>query len=113
MLEDNCDNLDYSGIYSSVKATCLPNYTKAKIPITPRLKIYTWRVLLPDYFDTELIDFLDFGWPSGFTAQLTPISATTNHINDQSEIKWVHKFLETELKYKALLSPFQPSRQRV
>ena len=43
------------------------NYTGLRLPVHPRLNIPVWRALLQGYEDRVICDFLEFGWPLGYT----------------------------------------------
>ena len=98
---------DYMRIYQQVRATALPNYLKARIPIKSGLNIEVWRRLLRGYHDKKVVDFLEFGWPVDFTALLPPTTATENHREDPAFGRSVETYVETELEHGALLGPFQ------
>ena len=42
-------------------------YTGLRLPVPPRLNIPVWRALLQGYEDRVICDFLEFGWPLGYT----------------------------------------------
>ena len=63
---------DYKYIYDSVRATGLPNYMEAKIPIPSGLSISMWRYLLTDYPDVNLVEHLEYGWPLDYTKNKPP-----------------------------------------
>ena len=86
---------DYLQIYTQVRIMGLPNYLLARVPIPSGLIISNWRSLLKDYADTQLLDFLEFGWPSYFTGALPPIPAYKNHTESIDNSKWISKLIET------------------
>ena len=99
-------NPDYKKLYDAVRRTALPNYIGARRPVVSGLKIQAWRTLLHDYHDKQLLDFLEFGWPADFTADLPPIPATDNHKESQDYKTHIKKYIQTELEHGALLGPF-------
>ena len=55
------------------------NSTGLHIPIPSRLNIPVWRALLQDYEDRVTCDFLEFGWPLGYTNQTLPVFDLRTH----------------------------------
>ena len=89
-----------------MRATNLPNYLSARIPIPSKLNCDAWDHLLLDYHDAEIVDFLRFGWPSGYTAPMPP---TPSEVNHPSADNYVSKFLAKEVGLGAMLGPFPVS----
>ena len=56
-----------------VYQTGLPNYVGARLPVPSQLDVPMWRRLLQDYDDFLVCDFLDFGWPLGYTKLELPV----------------------------------------
>ena len=99
----------YLKIYDVVKSTGQFNYLSAKIPLPTPLKIQNWRILLQNYSDKEITNFLEFGWPIGFIAS---VWAESNHKNHPSAIVYpeqVEGYLKTEMFHQAMLGPFSHS----
>ena len=44
----------------------LPNYMGIRVPVTTNLNIAIWRCFLVDYWDDQLVDLLEFGFPLDF-----------------------------------------------
>ena len=97
----------FASIYTAVKATALPNYLAARIPISSGLNIQAWREELTDYIDGQLVDFLEFGWPLDYTAPLPPLPTGDNHESNPDFQCHIDKFFDTELKHGAMLGPFK------
>ena len=55
------------------------NYTGLRFPVPPRLNIPVWRALLQGYEDRVICDFLEFGWPLGYTNQTLPVFELRTH----------------------------------
>jgi hypothetical protein len=55
-------------IYDTVRATGVPNFLAARLPIPHQLDIARWRYYLHGHNDISLVDFLEFGFPVGFNA---------------------------------------------
>ena len=57
------------------------NYCGAKIPLPHnKLNIPYWRENLSDYNDTQLCEFLEFGWPLGVDPSVTLQSVSYTHL---------------------------------
>ena len=100
----NCQQ--YLRIYDIVRATAVPNYIEARIPLPSGLNIPVWRKLLAGFPDSSLVDHLEFGWPLDYTSHNIPVPTLANH--SPSAISDVHilSFIEKERSFKALLGPF-------
>ena len=93
-------------LYKAVRKTSLPNFLEQRWPVPSGLKIQQWSSLLKNYHDTQLLDFLSYGWPIDYTASFPPTPTYTNHAKDTESISQIFKFVATELSHKALLGPF-------
>ena len=49
-----------------VKNSGLPNFLKSRIPVTTNLNIKNWRSYLKNYWDQQLPDLLEYGFPLDF-----------------------------------------------
>lgn len=93
-------------VFTATRASAMPNYLSVKAPVQSGLNIPRWRELLPDFFDTQLIDFLQFGWPLDFTAPLPPKPSYVNHENNPEFQKHIQDFITTESQLGAIAGPF-------
>ena len=92
--------------YAAVRRTCLPNYLSARISIPSNIKCDAWDYLLADYHDAEIVDYLRFGWPGGYTAPIPPTPSETNHRSATNYPNDITRFLEKEVRLGAMLGPF-------
>ena len=69
--------------------------------------IALWSHLLKDYFERDLLDFLKYGFPLGYTGQVRPTSVTTNHGSATRYPTHITHYLTTEIGHRAILGPFQ------
>ena len=60
------EGLSILQIHALIKATGLPNYMQARIPIQSQLNVQVWKDLLNDYCDQQLLQLIEFGFPLGF-----------------------------------------------
>ena len=69
-------------IYSShtmIRQSGLPNFLGHRIPITSQLKPHRWRFHLRDFWDKQLPDLIEFGFPLDFDRKNVLESTETNH----------------------------------
>ena len=97
---------DYLQIYTAVRATGQYNFRKACIPIPSGLHIAAWKRHLTEYYDHELIDFLQFGWPSGYALPWLPHGISGNHLSARAFPQHVEHYIRTESHHRAILGPF-------
>jgi len=83
-----------------------PNAFGARLPVKSQLNIPTWAFYLWDYHDTHVVDFLRFGWPVSYSAQILP-SSSRNHPSAVEFADHVEHYIYTELGYHAIAGPFQ------
>ena len=103
------ENISIKEVYDIVKTSNFPNYLHARVRVASGLRIDNWRQVLRDYPDIQLVDFLEFGWPLDFTAPLPPKPTFQNHERNTENLVHIEKYLEKEIKHKAIAGPF-PSK---
>lgn len=97
-------------IYDVVRNTCLPNFLQARIPIPQNLNISAWRRYLEQSAYGSIVDFLEFGWPIGYTLPSAGLQATHgNHASALAYPQHVDSYIKEELQRQTLLGPFQVS----
>ena len=100
------DFADYRHMYDQVYQTALPNFLAARLPIPSGLHIGQWRKHLTNYPDRELIDYLEFGFPSNYSALVIPTPTFTNHHESKDFTRFIRDYIQTECRLGALLGPF-------
>lgn len=98
---------EFCEMYQQIKQFNCPNFMGARIPLKTDLNIEQWRALLKDFHDTELCDFLLFGWPLGYHADCPPQPVHENHPSAKQFGSHVEKFIATEKGFNAILGPFK------
>ena len=99
-------HVDYLKLYCEVCKSALPNYLATRASVPSALKITAWRDLLKGYHDTQLVDYLDFGWPLDYVAPHPPALNFKNHETRDGFIPHIKTFLDTELAHGAIIGPF-------
>ena len=62
-----------------VRQSGVPNFLKCRIPVETNLKANVWRTHLRNYWDQQLPDLLQFGFPLDFHRDSVLSSSSTNH----------------------------------
>ncbi|XP_048586681.1 uncharacterized protein LOC116621133 isoform X1 [Nematostella vectensis] len=83
-----------------------PNFVVSRLPVPSSLKINTWRTLLYDYDDQMICDFLEFGWPVGFTGDTVPIFDARTHRGALNFATQVSEHLQREVSLGRVAGPF-------
>lgn len=98
---------EFCTLYDKIKLFNCPNYLGARIPLVSDLNIDQWRAHLIGYHDELLCEFLLYGWPLGYHADNPPRTVDDNHPSARAHAAHVHKFIEVEEAYKAIIGPFK------
>ena len=93
--------------HAIVTATGKPNYLAARIPVTSQLNIMNWRSYLSKYWDVQLLDLLEYGFPLDVDRDIALISTETNHASALQNSSHVQAYIQEELSFQAMLGPFQ------
>ena len=89
-----------------IRDSGLPNFLGLRIPGTTNLKIASWRAHLCDYFDKQLCDLIEFGFPLDFDRSRHLESTLVNHASARNFSDHIDKYLQEELEFEAILGPF-------
>ena len=82
-----------------IKNTGKPNFLATRIPVCSQLNIDKWRAYLAQYWDQQLPDLLEYGFPLDASRE--------NEINHSSALQNIHhvqSYLDEE--FNAILGPF-------
>ena len=103
-LTRNCPRL--ASTYQAVTASRVPNYRGARVSLDHGLNITEWRNNIYKTTDPQLVDFLDYGFPTGFEGTQVPTLDIPNHSSSIAHPSHVHDYIATELRHEALAVPF-------
>ncbi|VDI14398.1 Hypothetical predicted protein [Mytilus galloprovincialis] len=95
---------DHELIMSSQKY----NFEDSKIPVVSHLNIDFFKFMLTDYFDRNICQFLEFGFPIG-CENCTEFSSEKIVQNHKGAVEFpddLEKYLKKEIEKKAVLGPF-------
>ena len=106
-----CDDnsfAEYLLIHKDVVNSGRYNHAGCKISLPTRLNIASWREHLSatDYWDLEVCDLLQFGFPIGYHSSSLPTSNPRNHHNAHMFQVYVDKFICKEVELGATMGPF-------
>ena len=90
-----------------IRNSNMPNFMAARIPVNAQFNIPAWKSYLSEYWDKQIVDLLQYGFPLDFDHS-KPLNGT--YENHSSAIKFpqhVHKYISTEIEYEAILGPFK------
>ena len=93
-------------MHSKLQSASGPNAFTLRLPVPLSLNIPEWRTQLREYHDQDLCDFLEFGWPVGYSAPTRPVSTQQNHGSATSNPQVIDLFLATECLLGATCGPF-------
>ena len=96
----------YDRIYDAVHSSGLPNFLGARIPLQHNLHVAAWRRYLPTYNDPELPEYLEYGFPLGYTLGHTPVSSPMNHSSALCYPSHVNHYIAMESHAHAICGPF-------
>jgi hypothetical protein len=94
-------------VHRIVTKSGVPNFMGCRIPVYSNFNIPRWRYRLMGYPDTQLIDFLEYGWPIGYNSMNWPVASFKNHKGASDFPNEMHKYLEKEVSLGATLGPFK------
>ena len=77
-----------------------------RIPVDTSLKVDTRRHYLFNYFDQQLPDLIEFGFPLDFDRTTTLGVTEDNHPSANKFIKDTDAYISEELSHRAMMGPF-------
>ena len=75
-------------------------------PDSSVLKIQNWKYYLADYWDKQLVDLLEFGFPLNFDRTFELQSTKENHASGRDHAYDIECYIQEELKHGAMLGLF-------
>ena len=97
---------DILALHKAVKNSNCPNYMGIRIPVSSKLNIKNWKYYLADYWDKQLVDLLEFGFPLDFDRNCKLHSTEENHASGRDYAYDIECYIQEELKHGAMLGPF-------
>ena len=97
---------DIISTHFMIRNSGLPNFQiKCRVPVTSKLNVDRWRSHLVDYWDQQLPDLLEYGFPIDFDRDFPLMSTLVNHTSALQNSPHVSNYLK-ELQHKAIMGPF-------
>ena len=98
---------DLAPIYNAVKASRVPNCQGVRAPVPSGLNISAWcKYIDYDSDETELLDFVKYGFPLGYMGPISDSLDTQNHPSALQHPGHVDSFIDTEIDHGAIVGPF-------
>ena len=89
-----------------VRQTGIPNFLGARIPIASQLKPQRWRYHLNRFWDKQLPDLIEYGFPLDFCRDGILHPSDTNHMLALQNTSHVEQYILEELSYGAIHGPY-------
>ena len=85
----------------------VPNFLNCRIPMKTQWNPDKWCSYLSHYWDQQLPDLIQYGFPLDFNRDSKLISADINHTSAIEHEQHIDQYIDEELKYGDLYGPFQ------
>ena len=89
-----------------VKSSGLPKFLKSRIPVNTNLNIKNWRLYLNNYWDQQLPDLLEYGFPLDFDRNCQLQSVDLNHKSADIHLDQVKIIFRKKCPIRPLLDHF-------
>ena len=94
-------------IHRRVKVSGTHNYMETQVQIQSQLKPDMWQKYLTNYWDSQLVLLLRYGFPLDFNYSTPLNSVDSNHSSANQYWQDVQAYLDEEKEFGAILGPFQ------
>ena len=93
-------------VHKKVRQTGLPNFMSARIPVESQLNIDKWKEALVDYWDQQLLQLLEYGFPLDFNRTCKLRHEGVNHNSANQFPSDIQAYISEETHYGAIIGPF-------
>ena len=93
--------------HANVRQSGVPNFMSCRIPVQTQLKVQAWKKYLDSYWDRQLIDLIQFGFPLDFNRSIEIHSTEVNHTSALTYPEHVSQHISEEIQYGAIWGPFK------
>ena len=98
--------------HNLVRRSAMPNFMKLRVPVTSQLCVEAWKKYLYTYWDKQLVDLIQYGFPLDFDREVILQSTFFNHASPVKYSDHVSAHIQTEMQYGAIYGLFaQPPFQ--
>ena len=81
-------------LHAKLQTPSGPNAFTLRLPVPSNLNIPEWRRRLTAYPDRVICEFLEFGWPVGYSSPSPPSSSSRNHGSARAQPNIVQSYLD-------------------
>ena len=92
--------------YKMVSQSRIPNFLGYRIPVVSQLHVDKWEAELNDYWDSQLIHLIKYGFPLDFNRSCTLVSDHVNHKSALQHPSDIDTYLSEEISHKAIIGPY-------
>ena len=92
--------------HNLVRESGVPIFFKCRIPVETNLNANIWRIYLKDYWDQQLPDLLQFGFPLDFHRGSIITSSYANHTPADQFQEHVDAYINEELTHNVIYGPY-------
>ena len=90
-----------------IRNSGVPNFLKSRIPVPTQLNPERWYFHLQDYWDQQLPDLINYGFPLDFDRKFKLHPTYHNYTSATQYVEHIDQYLSEELKYGAIYGPFK------
>ena len=94
-------------IHALVRATGKYNYMGARTPVNSQLNVAAWKAELGNYWDQQLLQLIEFGFPLDFNRHCPLKFEGENHASAIQYPADIEAYLQEEYQFYAILGPFK------
>ena len=94
-------------VHKKVKQSGLPNFMAARIPIKSQLNIDKWKEALVGYWDQQLLQLIEYGFPLDFNRACKLRHEGVNHKSDIQFPSDIDAYISEETHHGAIIGPFE------
>ena len=95
----------YFNAHSRIIESGVPNYRGEKIELPSHLNTQIWEEKLMGYEDKEVVDFLKYGFPVGYSRSMLPVSEIKNHSGANLYPDYIDNYVRKEVDEGLMLGP--------
>ena len=90
-----------------IRNSGVPNFLNSRIPVPTQLNPERWYFHLQDYWDKQLPDLINYGFPLDFDRNSILQPTYQNHTSATQHMDQIEKYITEEVNYRAIYGPFQ------
>ena len=85
--------------HTKIRNSGIPNFMGMRIPVQSQLKITAWRKYLHHYWDNQLLDLIEFGFPLDFDRNVQLTATEVNHHSALQYHDHVSRYIQQEIEH--------------